>query len=365
MKRLVLILPLLGCLAQPTAQSSLELECPPVTSSIPLSTGDVFTAKLRSITINNGIVRLRYGAHTMDFRDTGVTQENVDRHLDHVLAARHTDDLSVAEQGCLGACHDGTHWHDAVYPRYGDGTKFATAELSHDADRMHVLWASDEAIELAYEWDNVRLDGLRSARSCQLGTYPECGPTMKDADGNPVYYRDGETIKSVRSVRLWKTVRVERCTPGYYAALRSDPPLIWPEQGSRAMRLGYITSTVVWNCDRSLVVRHPNVGGHTSLGVSNCIADIPVQLPGHEGWPFARFMLTPRPVAFNSLQYSTLQLGSPGTESLWDSVGDDGRPRQWQVFIGAIEYTHNNLASEPSPFVRDLVNGAAATVVWE
>lgn len=324
-------------------------ECPPVSTSRPITTGDVVTADLRGLTVDNGIVRIRYGAHGLDIRDTGVTNENTTRFMDHVLAGKHADDPSVnAADGCLASgCHNGSHWHDAVLPWYGDGAKYVQ-DPSHDADRVRVLHAGADAVELAYEWDRVRLDGLRSPGVCQLGRYPECGPNARDGEGAYIYKRDGETLKSIKAVKLWKTVRVERCSPGYYVSLRSNPPLVWPEQGARGLRLGYVSTAVAWTCDGAVIARHPNAGFHADLGVTDCIADVPVQLTGHDSWPFIRFMRTRVPTKFTSLQYSAGQLGSPGTQDLWDSVGTDGRPAPWQAFIGAVEYVSSGIASEPT-----------------
>lgn len=364
--RCLLFLCLAGCLE--TRVDSIEqqdLSCPPVSTTFPIRSGETISSGLRDLMVDNGIVRIRYGAHTMDFRDTGVTQENQDRHLDHVLAARHTDDPSVAAQGCLSSgCHNGTHWHDAVYPIYGDGAKYSTAELNRDADRVHVLLSSSDAVELAYEWDTVRFDGLRAPGVCQLGKFPECGPTSKDTEGALVYKRDGETIKSIKAAKVWKTIRIERCTPGYYLSLRSNPPLIWSDQGSRTIRLGYLSTLVAWSCNGTEISRHPNSGFHASLGTSDCIADLPVQFTGHDSWPFVRVMRTLRSVPFNSLQYSPGQSGSPGTESIWDSVGPDGRPYPWQAFIGASEYASPNVSAEPTDTARALANAAASYVKW-
>lgn len=373
---LALLLTLSACEIGPTLQDAptvsdtvaepVESVCPPVSSNRPLVTGDIVTDDLRALTVDNGIIRVRYGAHAMDFRDTGVLFENTERGLDHVLAGRHTDHPSVNEaDGCVSAaCHSGgTHWHDAVYTWYGDGSTYSSGAPA-DADRIRVLAASPDAIELSYEWDEVRLDRLRSPEYCLLGNYPECGPTSRDHEGQPIWIRGlNDVVKSVKRVRLWKVIRVERCSPGYYVSMRSDPPLVWDEQGSRALRLGYVTTVSAWTCDGQTVVHHPNSGFHADLGVTDCIADVPDQSPGtHEDWPFIRFMRTSRPMRFLSLQYSPTQLGSPGAHDIWDVPGPDGRPVQWQAFIGAVEYTSPDESAEPTPQARALLGDVLENV---
>jgi len=341
--------------------------CPPVSSSVAISTGDVLTTGIRNLTVDNGIVRIRYGAHVMDHSDQGSIVEIANRHMDHVLAGRHVDAPEVSEaDGCVSAaCHNnGSHWHDAMSPQWGDGVKYSSGEPKGDANRVRVLLASSQEIELAYEWDEIRLDGLRAPNVCQLGRYPNCGPTAKNGFGFSIYNRDGETLQSVRYVKVWKTVRVQRCLPGYFVSLRSDPPLSWAEQGPRTVRLNYLTSIAAWSCDGSAIARHPSAGAHVPLGTTNCIADVPVQRTGHDSWPFARFMLTQSPTAFSSLQYSPTQLGSPGTFDLWDHVGLDGRPAPWQAFIGAIAYESADPAAEPSPEAMDAVRDVADQVPW-
>ena len=332
-----------------------------------VATGQTITGDLRSLSVDNGIVRVRYGAHALNIRDLLPITENYERRLDHVLAGRHADDPTVdAAQGCVaGNCHEnGSHWHDAVYPWYGDGTAYSTAIPPTDANRIHVLLSSPEAVELAYEWDEVRLDVLRAPGACVAGRFPNCGPTSRDHEGFAVYHRGGETIKSVKSIRLWKTIRVERCTPGYYVALRSDPPLVWPEQGPRTVRLGYISTRAAWACDGSVIARHPSAGAHVDLGLTDCIADVPSQAVGHGDWPFIRILRTPRPTRMQSLQYSPAQLGSPGAFDLWDVPGRDGRPQPWQAFIGAVEYVSPDLAAEPTPEAMDLAADVSASVTW-
>lgn len=323
--------------AAPADTAAHTLECSPVAASQALAAGDVLTGDLRALTVDNGIVRIRYGAHALDLRDEGPITENTDRHMDHVLAGRHTDHPSVAEQGCQGACHNGSHWHDAQYPWYGDGVSFSTALVDRDADRVRVLRADDDAVELAYEWDAISLNT----------THPT-GPASRDHNG-AANYTSGGVLKYVPTIRLWKTVRVERCTPAYYVALRSDPPLIWPDQGPRAVRIGYASTRAAWACDGSATALHPAAGGHVSLGTVDCIADVPRQAPGtHDDWPFVRALRTAAPASAMSLQYGAAQLGSPGVTAITETVGDDGRPRPWQACIGAVEYESPDLDAEPS-----------------
>lgn len=338
-----------ACEAPSLADVVSSVECPPVSASQPLVTGDVLAGDLRGLAVDNGIIRIRYGAHAMDFRDEGPITENTGRHMDHVLAARHTDDLSVAAQGCLGACHNGTHWHDATYPWYGDTVTYSSALVDRDADRVRVLRADDDAIELSYEWDSIALNVAHPT-----------GPASRDHNG-AANYTSGGVLKYIPTLRkLWKTVRVEQCTPGYYFAVRSDPPLIWPDQGPRSIRAGYASARAAWACNGSAVAQHPSAGQHVSLGTTDCIGAVPDPRIGtHDGWPFVVVLRLATASAAQSLQYGPTQLGSPGVTTLAETFGPDGRPLPWQAFLGAVEYESPDLGLEPSPAAIELAQGIA------
>lgn len=364
------------------------VECPPVQSSVSMHTGDVFFDGLRNISVDNGVVRVKYGSRSLDLRDSGYglygnpVAQNNDRHMDHFMEARHHDDPSVTDvawngqlqlassTGCrAGRCHDGsgTHWHDTQYTWYGDGTAYSSSIVNRDADRMRVLRADDDSIELSYEWDNIRLDGLSSSSSCILGAYPECGPTDRDSLGDAIFKHNGGTVISVKTINLWKVIKIERCTPGYYVSLRSDPPLKFPEQGPRAVRLGYVTSVRSFSCDGLEATSHPrSPTSHFLFSPTDCIADIPSpQTPSsHEGWPFVRFMVTSVQRNFSSIQYSNGQLGSPGATDLPDVTGPDGRPMPWQAFIGAFEYVSTDPSVEPTSELLEEILERAALVGW-
>jgi hypothetical protein len=319
--------------------------------------GQVFTSALRYITVDNGIIRVRYGGHVRDENDTGVTIEDLERPFDHVLAARHSDPPEVAENpDCQsGACHsNGAHWHDAQYPWYGDSSVYSANGDEGDADRVTVLRSDRDVVELSYEWDHVPFDRLDGPQDCAMGQWPECGPPSRDHEGEPVYV-NGNQVKSIKHAHVWKTIRLERCTPGYYVSMRSDPPLVWPEQGERGPRLGTMSSSVVWSCDGEQVVRHPDNGGHFLFeGELNCLADLSPVQTGAEGWPFLRFMTTRVPTKWASLQFGT-QYGTPGPIEVYDHTGRDGRPEPWQAFIGAVEYVSPDHAQEPTPAALQLV----------
>lgn len=392
MKRIsfIIALVLAACAAADDADrvtssaSGLEV-CAPVHLSTALQTGDVIEAEhdangtaanLRAIAVDNGIVRLWYGARANDFRNTGFiswdgvtasstpVMQNHEQVFAHFLEARHTDAAAVAgNPSCAGsACHDGsgTHWHDAQFAWYGDGAKYSTAAPNRDADRMRVLRADDDAVEIAYEWDDVPLDGYHYEGYCVLGYWPLCGPTSLDHEGQPVYVHSGlDQVKAIARAKVWKTVRVERCSPGYFVSLRSDPPLVGYEQGEREVRTGYVTSAVSWSCDGAHVAHHPDAGGHVSLGTGTCLADLPATQTGHNGWPFLRILKLHDPTPLASLQYTPDQLGSPGpTMVMMDHVGADGRPWPWQAFIGAVEYVSPDLSAEPTSTALDIMTAA-------
>ena len=342
------------------------LDCPPISvihGGVALAAGAV-VSPTRGLTVDNGIARARYGSHAFHLRNEGAPIESA-RPFDHVLELRHTDPPEVdGDPSCIHqACHwNGSHLHDVQYTDYGDGSSWSVAGAVGDADRARVLRLDDEAAEVAFEWDHVPLDGLRADGSCLMGRYPECGPTDRDHEGQAVYVHNlADQVKAIASVRLWKTIRVERCSPGYFVSMRSDPPLKWPEQGPRGPRLGYVSSRVVWSCDpsSSQVARHPEAGAHVQFGALDCLADL-TSVPDdpHKRWPFVRFLVTRHPTAMRSLQYSATQLGSPGPAELVDHVGSDGRPEAWQAFIGGAEYESPDLALEPTVEARALVEAA-------
>lgn len=343
-------------------------DCPEMHASSAIETGDVITSSLRALTIDNGIVRLRYGGHAFDFRDQGVTSENTSEHVWHVMAARHTDDVTVASgMGCQSsACHsNGTHWHDTTNPWYGDAAKLFIAPAA-DADRVRVLEASDYAIELAYEWDAHALDGLSGMSTCIIGTYPNCGPVMRSQDSVGAYFINSSTYKSVPTVKMWKTVRIERCAQGYFSSLRTDPPMIFSNQGTRSYRLGYGVTAASWKCDGSgTTIRNPvTPTAHQTIGTTDCIAAIPAQVSGHDGWPFLTFMKVPSEIEFQSLQYYTNGYGAAGSSDIWDKMGLDGRFKPWQLFIGAVEYVSSDVTMEPTMTALGLAEDAADLVVW-
>lgn len=325
----IVLLSLLCCVDATDSPASAHLGaacgCPPVTL-----TGD--PANPRSIVIENGIVRVTYpqlpnpdqkGAHMMDLLVGGV-------------------------------------WKPVLTSWYGDWTFFA-APFSAPARAAHVLTATENVVEVAFEFDHA-LDYPGSSGGCYLGG---CGLMARDYAGHAVYDRSSITPRYIRRVTLEKVIRVERCAAGYFTGYHTNPPLVtsWIEQsptdsaaGEREHGLGWISSVTF--ASSGVVVLNPEAGAHRSLGILEqavapwWFATIP---PTSAATPYVLFMAEEHPMPSYDFQYSPGHLGIPLVHKMNPQVGFDGRPKRYQTFLGAAPYVMVDRTLEPTAAAREAV----------
>ena len=152
-----------------------------------LATGDVITGNtaIRAIVAANGLVKVT---------------------------------LEAGQAGQLGCCHlwlnEGhtadaheDSWLRCFNASYGDYSYYY-ASIATNPDRVRVIEATDDAVELSIEWD------AHSFGSPGL---------VQRTPQNVVAYDSGGGIRYWTAVLLRKVIRVERGKPGYFLAWRSVP----------------------------------------------------------------------------------------------------------------------------------------------
>lgn len=183
-----------------------------------LNTGDVVTGEdnLRAVTIENGYCK--------------VTYELPDG----------------AEEGAchLYIMHDG-EWRRCFRPGYGDWT-FWVSPLQGTADRIVVLQATPDVVEISIEWTAHDLD------TGYLGT---AGLVSRDYARSVNYPSSSSNPKLITEVHLRKVVRVERGVQGYWLAWRSDPNVVPMITGASALA----------NNEANLGEREFGTGGGTAV----------------------------------------------------------------------------------------------------
>lgn len=128
-------------------------------------------------------------------------------------------------------------WLTCFDPSFGDYAYFVTTPLI--ADRIRVVEASDDAVEVTFEWD-----------AHSLGS-----PGLVEVDpANYPNYNDAAALQYVTTVFLQKVVRMERGKPGYFLAYRSRPEVV-PE----------ITGLGALNNDVERGERECGTGGGTAV----------------------------------------------------------------------------------------------------
>jgi hypothetical protein len=293
-----------------------------------------------AVVIQNGRVRLEYGAG------------NTERGGDFQLKAVHADPSEVIDPvtegikaDCAG-CHNGHHWHDVNHEYYGDYVNYVTPPTTHP-DRVHVLRADGDVVELSFEWD---------VRPVTV--------TARAFDGSPLWVRgSAEDYRFISSIKMWRTVRIERCGTGYYTALRSDPYFDeFYDDYVRGFGISW-SSAVVWDSDGQ-VARHPQAGAHVNFGTASWFADIPVEDEGGHGWPYIRVVASPAPRRLLSLQYGVDYPGTPMFRDMQDVIGPEGRPLAYQGYFGFREYVSPDPALEPTQAAQDLVDAVLSDIAW-
>lgn len=163
-----------------------------------LSAGDIITgeANLRAISMQNGLARVKYT------RPAG--SEPAACHLD-------------VNTGHTSEGHEDL-WIQATTDHYGDWSFFA-APIESTCDRVKVIEATADAVEIALIWDDHRLDVAYLGGS---------GVLWRD-DGNVPFYDQWNGISNrfryLTGIEVTKVVRIERGREGYFIGWHSDPHL--------------------------------------------------------------------------------------------------------------------------------------------
>jgi len=350
-------------------------DCPPVAAragaATSLSKGDVITSP-RDLVIENGLVRVTYEPMWDNPKTDGQDEP---------------------------AAHMLYRWNGAEYRRalsslYGDWTFYA-GPFQSGAETATVLTATDEVVEVAFEWPHHRLDLPGPYNGCY---HSACGVIERDHEGAPIYRQDGSgDFVVIDEVRFVKTIRVERCGEGYFVGYHSDPRLS-PKNGvdgnhenSMGEReIGTGGGNAVTFSSAGVVVRNPEAGHHMWMGIDDpnwyptylpsyiaeqppgfphiqtegpwWVADLPGFLPPDD-IPFARFIALEHRLETGVWQFAPTHLGSTVVHFVNDEIEADGRAGRYQVFIGAFPYVTQDLAAEPTQEVYDGVL-ARIPVTW-
>lgn len=360
-------------------QGHLSFGCPngpPVTvtgaAGAPLAPGTVLTGPdVRDVVIDNGVVKVTY--ELMDQRGAATPTYELGAHM---LYRRTGDDPSPYAQ--------------ALSPIYGDWSYYIVP-FAQGAEEVHVLRSIDDVAEVSFVF-NHSLDwpGAQSTLGytpswwpgpdpCTLdngcGCFAEgCGVIEWDLTGAPVkiapYCDQPSCFRRVRSIRLVKTIRVERCAEGYFVGYHSDPPMS-PKGGLAAnhqtsygeRELGTGGGNAVTWSSSGVVFRHPGQAQHGWMGIDDppyvspagqypgfpaeqsdgpwWVADLPYFNRANET-PFVRYIVMEHPLETGVWAFSLGQLGSSVVHFVNDEVEANGMPTRYQLFIGAMPYVSND-----------------------
>ncbi len=345
-----LALALAACEEKPTtsitaqALGSFDYECGagPVTL-----TGD--PADPRSIVMENGIVRVSYPQLASGADQLGA----------HML------ELDIGGQ-----------WQPVLDPWYGDWT-FFTSPFFEPAHTAHVLTETPDIVEVAFEfehwldypgsnstmghvphwWDEATDGPCETSPGCRC--YLEgCGVPAIDFDGQVIFPHNLLDVpKFIRKVTFRKVIRVERCGSGYFVGYHSTPNLTWggwiqsdpnaTNAGEREHGLGWMASVTF--ASSGVVVRNPEAGAHTSLGITEqgtgpwWFSSLPETSTG-----YALFMAEEHAMPSYVWQFDPVHLGTPLVHKMNPEIELDGRTGRYQSFLGAYPYVMNDRQAEPS-----------------
>lgn len=152
-----------------------------------LATGDVITdvTDMRTAVVTNGLFKL-----------DGQVASGQSHPTAHIPYLRDTTDGS---------------WMRIGHTSYGDWSFFVVPTTEWDS--MTVVEATGSAVEVAWRI---------SAQALNVAYLGGNGITMRDPDGNPVYYSNG-VLKYHTTVAIEKRVRFEEGLPGYFMSWWSEP----------------------------------------------------------------------------------------------------------------------------------------------
>lgn len=285
---------------------------------------------------------------------------------------------------------------------FGDYAYFISS-IAVIADRAVVVELSDDAVEVAFQWD----------------VHPHTAVALYDQTGSP-NYNNVPAVKTSSSCRLQKTLRVQRGEPGYYVGWHSTTPTNEPDVGlvpSRNNDTGWGEreigigggAAVCWSSSGN-VARWPAWiddldGRWTAAGLAATAnkvwwpgIDDPTYLPA--AWnpplspagfpaeqangpfyiadihhdtvtvPYARLLATRQKLEMGAWQipFSTaVAWGSPTVHMLNAARSPAGTPYRHMAFIGAIAYAADSssaFANEPKASIQASMLALATNLRW-
>lgn len=334
-------------------------------------------------------------------RDIVITQGNSTR----VIYGARTPDAQLGSH-MLQINIDGT-WTATMEPDMGDWSYF-TVSILVAASRATVVHKSDDAVEVAFQWD-----------SFDMSSYSGGGIPYLDPAGGLTYPQSSSTYKVIASTRLIKTIRVQRGEPGYYVGWHSSPlvgphgddiaapanPLFqsstaWGERelgtgGGNAVAWSSAGRTARWPAWADDVdgkwtaqslqatdnkiwwsgIRKPSYAPYTSaawIAVQGSGYDADPQSAGpyyvadlHYSIPVAKIM-----VIRDSYEIGCWKVGTRGGTVLHfanETHSAHGVPYRHQAFIGCKHYaadSSGSYANEPSASIQTWASGLAAGLNW-
>lgn len=295
----------------------------------------------------------------------------------------------------------------------GDGAFFVTPNANRP-DRITVMRASRDEVELAAEWDAWNLN------TGYLGT-PGVG--SRDAVTGALNYPvSSATPKYITAVNVVKSSTMRRGLDGAYLGFHSDPlvgpggSLIpgqnnWTDYGEREFQLG--TGIAAAFSSNGVAAIHPAWGADATWGTSAGGANYATQrhawmgiddpnyppysdsayvtsqiAAGHANfpaeqtagpfwigalhnlnastYPFASYMVLRQRLEIGSFQFSAGGYGQPTLHFANEAHDAANVPRRAICFIGGFAYTSASLAAEPTGVLSNLIASKAAeiTAAW-
>lgn len=335
---------------------------------------------------------------TTGIRDIVISQGNLTR---VVYTARDPD----VQRGChmLQLNIDGT-WTDTMEADQADWSYFGVS-ITATADRAKVVHKSDDAVEVAFIWDEF-----------DLSSYSGGGIIYRDW-AQAINYAQGQSNpnwKLIDTIKLTKTIRVQRGEPGYYVGWHSFPYVGLPQDvipnetsedtayGERELGLGG-GSAVAWSSNGRTArwpawaddedgrwtaqglgattnkiwwagIKDPHYAPYTGsdwIAVQGgtypdmqatgpyYVADI------HNSIPVAKIMVSRIPREIGGWKVGTY--GGIVSHFCNEDVDDSGVIYRHQIFIGCKGYTADSssaYANEPSASIQTWASGLAASLAW-
>ncbi len=271
-----------------------------------LRTGDVVTdgAELREIVLGNHLARVTYAARSPD-----------------------------VQRGChMLQVPIGGAWTDAMEPDMADWSYYAVS-VSVVADRATVVEASDEAVEVAFQWD-----------SFDLTSFSGGGVIYRDWNAaiNYAQSQANPNWKKITSTKLVKTIRVQRGEPGYYVGWHSDPRI-----GPLGSQIPALNSETAWG-ERELGTGGGNAVAWASSGN---VARWPAWADDADGrWTAAGLGATANKIWWPGIRDPAY---APYTGAAWIATQPDGYPAVQAAGPYYVADLHYSIAAAKFIAMRD------------